>query len=314
MRIGVFGSGGVGGYFGGRLAQAGADVVFVARGEHLRAMQAHGLRIRSILGDVELPSIQAVADPATAGEVDAVILGVKAWQVREAAEAVAPMVGSDTVVVPLQNGIEATDHLSEVLGPAPVAGGLCRIISYIESPGVIRHAGANPFIAFGELDDRPSRRIDELRAAFSGAAGLRVAVKPNIRAAMWEKFLMISAWSGLGAVARAPIGVLCNLEETRRMLHFLMEEVFRLARARQIEIREDAVEQAMTILASAPAGATASMQRDIEQGRPSELMEQNGAVVRLGRESGVTTPLNEWVVHSLLPRELKARGHLSFEY
>lgn len=181
MRIAIFGTGGVGGYFGGRLAQAGQDVVFIARGKHLEAMRTHGLRVDSINGDFTVRPVDAADDPATVGIVDVILVGVKAWQVPEAAEAMRPMVGPETFVVPLQNGVEAPSQLAAALGHEHVLGGLCGFIAFIVEPGHIRHAGADPFIRFGELDNRPSDRVERLRQAFDRASGLTVEIPPTFR-------------------------------------------------------------------------------------------------------------------------------------
>jgi 2-dehydropantoate 2-reductase len=310
MRIAVFGTGGVGGYYGGRLAQAGEAVTFIARGDHLRAIREHGLRVDSLQGDFVIQPAQATADPARLGPVDVVILGVKAWQVREAAEAMRPLVGPETFVVPLQNGVEAPDELASVLGREHVLGGFCRIIALIAGPGHIRHAGGQPYVAFGELDNRRTERVELLRAAFSRAAGLTVEVPADIRAAMWEKFLTITSFSGVGAVTRAPIGVIRSVPQTREMMVGVMREIIAVANARGIPLGEDAVQRVLAFRDSLPPASTASMQRDIMDGRPSELEWQSGAVVRLGREAGVESPLNAFIYHSLLPQELKARGKL----
>ena len=173
MRIAVYGAGGVGAYFGGRLAAAGEDVAFIARGEHLKAMQRRGLRVASVDGDLDLPQLDATDDPGQVGTVDVVLVGVKAWQVKEAAEAMGPVVGPDTFVVPLQNGVEAPDDLASVLGRDRVLGGLCGIVSFIEAPGCIRHTGVEPFVRFGELDNRPGTRAERLRQAFLRAGSKR---------------------------------------------------------------------------------------------------------------------------------------------
>lgn len=312
MRIALFGTGGVGGYFGGRLAQAGEDVVFIARGRHLQAMREDGLRVDSILGDFGVLPVQATDNPAEVGQVDAILVAVKAWQVPEAAEAMRPMVGPETFVVPLLNGVEAPAQLAAVLGQAHVLGGLCRIISYIAGPGHIHHTGIDPYIAFGELDRGYSERVERLHAVLAGAQGLTVDVPADIQVAMWRKFLLIAPWSGMGAVTRAPIGVFRSLPETRLMLKQAMAEVAAVARARDIALPDGLVEQTMAFVDGLPADGTASMQRDIIEGRPSELEAQNGAVVRLGREADVVTPVNAFIYHSLLPLELRARGRIHF--
>jgi 2-dehydropantoate 2-reductase len=312
MRIAVFGSGAVGGYFGGRLAQAGEEVVFIARGAHLEALRSAGLRVDSPKGDLIIQPAQATDDPGQVGAVDAVLVGVKAWQVPQAAQAIRPMLGPDTCVAPLQNGVEAPAQLAAALGERHVLGGLCRIISMLAAPGHIRHVGGEPYVAFGELDNRPSPRAERLRQAFARASGLTVEIPPDIQAAMWEKFLFIAAFSGVGAVARAPAGILRSLPETRELLQEAMQEVWAVARARGVAVPEDLVEKTMAFVDGLPPGGTASMQRDIIEGRPSELAAQNGAVVRLGAEAGVATPVHGFILRSLWPLELRARGELDF--
>jgi len=312
MRIAVFGTGAVGGYFGGRLAQAGEDVVFIARGEQLRALKAHGLRVDSIKGDFALQPVQATDDPAQVGVVDAVIVGVKTWQVPEAARAMRPLVGPETFVVPLENGVEAPDQLAAVLGAGHVLGGLCRIVSFVVEPGHVRHAGLEPYVALGELDNRPGERAERLRDAFT-QAGVNAEIPADIQVAIWEKFLFIASFSGVGAVTRAPAGVLRSLPETRRMLEAAMREVLAVAQARGIGMTEEAVSRTMALIDGLPEAGTASMQRDIIGGQPSELESQNGAVVRLGQEVGVDVPLHGFMYRCLLPLELRARGELEFE-
>jgi 2-dehydropantoate 2-reductase len=311
MRIAVFGTGAVGGYFGGRLAQAGEEVVFIARGEQLRALRDRGLRVDSLKGDFVVRPVQATDDPAQVGAVDAVLVGVKAWQVTEAAQVMRPLVGLETFVVPLQNGVEAPSQLAAVLGAEHVLGGLCRIVSFVVEPGHVRHAGLEPYVALGELDNRPSKRAELLREALA-RAGVTAEIPPDIQVAMWEKFLFIASFSGVGAVTRAPAGVLRSLPETRHMLEQAMREILALAWARGIRLPEESIRQTMAFVDSLPPDGTASMQRDIIEGRPSELETQNGTVVRLGQEAGVATPLHAFIYHSLLPLEQRARGQVQF--
>ena len=308
MRIAVFGSGGVGGYFGGRLAEAGESVVFLARGAHKEALQKNGLRVESVAGDFQVAPVEVTEDPKAVGPVEAVLLAVKAWQVKDAARALLPLLGPDTFVVPLQNGVEAADQVAEVVGARHVAGGLCRIVSYLAAPGVVRHAGVPPRIEFGERDGTRSERILRLADAFSRARGLSVEVPADIEAAIWEKFLFIAPFSGVGAVTRVPAGELRREPETRRMLEQAMAEIEAVARARGIAVRRDIVARTLGYVDSLPPDATASMQRDILEGRPSELEYQNGAVVRLGRAAGVPVPVHECLYASLLPLERRARG------
>jgi len=312
VRIAVFGSGAVGGYFGGRLAEAGEDVAFVARGEHLAAIRRSGLRVTSIDGDFVVHPARATDDPAALGPVDVVLLGVKAWQVSEAAGALRPLVGSRTIVVPLQNGIEAPERLADVLGAEHVLGGLCRIIGHLVAPGRIRHAGAEPYIAFGPLEPSTRDRAEALRAAFGRTRGVRVEIPSDIRAAMWSKVLFIAALGGVGALTRAPVGIIRGQPECRRLLHEAMVEIREVAAGHGIALPADLVQQTLAYVDSLPADGTASMQRDIVHGRPSELDAQIGAVVRLGERAGVGVPLNRAMLSALLPLERMARGELEF--
>src|SRR6266849_3846931 len=311
MRIAIFGSGGVGGYFGGRLALAGQDVTFIARGEHLRALRSTGLRVDSIKGDFTVSPVLASNDPAQVRNVDVIILGVKAWQIGEAANAMAPMLGPATFVLPLQNGVEAFPQLSAVLGKEHVLGGLCKIVSYVVEPGHIQHAGFEPFVAFGEWDNHLSDRVTVLRETFT-QAGVEAKVPADIEAAVWNKFLFIAGFSGVGAVTQSPAGVLRSLPQTRALMEQAMREIYEVAKERGIRLPDDAVNQALASLDSLPENAISSMQRDIMAHRPSELESQNGAVVRLGREAGIETPVNTFLYDSLLPLEMRARGELHF--
>lgn len=307
MRIAIFGAGGVGGYFGGRLAQAGQDVIFIARGAHLQAMRRNGLRVESIKGDFCVEQVQATDDPRAVGAVDAILVCVKAWQVVDAARAMHPMLGPTTFVVPMQNGIEAPAQLATALGRARVLGGLCGIIAYRSAPGHIRHIGVEPFVSFNELDNSPSERVERLRQVFERSRGLSVTVPLDIEAAMWEKFLFITAISGLGAITRAPVGIVRRQPGTRRLLERAMEEIYTLARAHRVTLPSDIITTTMGFIDGLPEGATASMQRDMMEGRASELEAQNGAVVRLGAQAGIATPVNGFIYHCLLALERQAR-------
>jgi 2-dehydropantoate 2-reductase len=311
MRIAVFGVGGVGGYFGGRLAQTGEDVVFIARGAHLQALQTHGLRVESVLGDFVVQPVQATDDPTHVGVVDAVLVGVKAWQVSEVAEAMRPLVGPTTCVVPLQNGVEAPGQLAAVLGASQVVGGLCGLASFVVAPGHIRHAAAEPFVKFGELDNRPSARLDHLRHTFV-RAGVTTEIPSDIQRELWMKFLFITPCSGLGALTRSPIGIWRSVPEARQMSEQAMHEVLAVGHARGIALPADALRTILAQVDSVSPEVTVSMQRDVMAGRPSELDAQIGAVVRLGQEVRVATPLHAFIYGSLLPLELRARGQLQF--
>ena len=312
MRIAIFGTGAVGGFFGGKLSQSGEDVVFIARGDHLKAMQDQGLQVDSINGDFKVQPINATDEPSEVGEVDMVILGVKAWQVSEAAQAIRPMIGPNTFVLPLQNGIEVPAQLAQILGEQHVLGGLCGLVCYIAGPGHIIHAGTDPFIKFGELDNHRSERVELLLETFK-KTGVNVEVPPDIQVALWMKFLIITVWSGIGSVTRVPAGVWRSLPETRRLAEVGMQEIIAVAAARGVSLPENAIESVMSIYDSLVPGSTASMQRDVMAGRPSELEAQIGAVVRLGEESGVATPQHAFIYNSLLPAELTARGEIALD-
>ena len=311
MRIAVVGAGGVGGYFGGRLAQAQEEVVFIARGEHLRALQTRGLQVASIKGDFLIQPVQATDDFAAAGVVDAVLVAVKAWQVSEVARQMRPVLGPETFVVPLENGVEAPGQLAAILGAQHVLGGLCRIVSFIAGPGQIRHAGMEPYVAFGELDNQRSERAEQLRHAFE-RAGIQTEIPANIQVALWEKFLFIVAISGVGAVTRAPAGVIRSLPETRQMLEQALREAMAVGRAHGVPLPEETLSKIMALVDGAAAGSTASMQRDIMDGRPSELEYQTGTIVRLGQAVGVATPVHSFIYQSLLPQERRARGEAAW--
>ena len=291
MRIAIYGTGSVGGYFGGKLAQAGEEVIFIARGAHLEAIRRDGLTVQSIAGDFRVAPAQAADDPASVGAVDVVIVGVKTWDVPQAAQAMRPMVGPQTLVVPLQNGVDAPGQLAAVLdrpGEAPhVIGGLCRIVSLVAGPGIIRHAGIEPYIAFNRLDGQPDERVARLREAFA-RAGVSVEVPADIDAALWAKFAFIAAFSGVGAVTRSAAGGLRGIPETRAMLQAAIAEVEAVARARGVALPADITARVLAQVDGLPPAATASMQRDIMEGRPSELefAERRGGAPGEGKRGG----------------------------
>jgi 2-dehydropantoate 2-reductase len=309
MRVAIFGAGGAGGFFGALLCKAGEDVVVIARGEHLEAIRENGLRINSIDGDFVVRPRVATDSPEDIGPVDMILLGVKAWQVPEVAPSLSPMLGPETVVLPLQNGVETANHLVTALGENHVLGGLAKIISYKSGPGEIRHVGAHPYIAFGELDGRQTDRINRIRTALE-QAGVTVDIFDDIQAALWNKFLFVVSWGGVGAATDSSIGVIRSVPETRRMLEQTMDEIYAVAIKRNIALPDHIVQDTMKFVDSLPYNGTASLQRDIAEGKPSELDAWNGAVVRLGREMSVEVPLNTFIYNSLLPRGLKARGQL----
>lgn len=309
MKIAVFGTGGVGGYFGGRLAQKGEDVTFIARGAHLEAIRTHGLRVESIDGDFTVRPAKATNDIQTIGKADLIILATKAWQLDEAIEQMKPMIGIDTIILPLLNGMEHMDKLLSAFGASHVLGGLCRISAFIGEPGVIRHVGIKPQIAFGEWDNSKSERVAKIHAIFNSIGGIIAEIPVNIQTAMWEKFIFISGTSGVGAYTRQPIGEIRANPETRAMLQNAFEETAAVARARGVAIADDFVQATMQRIDGIAPHVIPSMQKDMMEGKPSELNEQTGAVIRMGKAVGVPTPTHEKLLAALLPLEQKARNH-----
>jgi 2-dehydropantoate 2-reductase len=307
MKFLVMGAGGVGGYFGGRLAEVGEDVWFVARGRHLEAIQKDGLRVSSLAGDFEVRPAQATDEPAAAGAVEVVLMAVKSWQTAAAARALRPVIGPETVVVSLQNGATAAEEIGEVLGMEHMLGGLCRILAFVSAPGQVTHAGMEPTVFFGEPDGSRSDRAERLLAAFRQCRGVTSVLSDDIERDIWTKFLFISAVSGVGAVSRVPAALMRTTPETRALLEAAVREAEAIARARGVALPEDIVARTLAFVDGLPEQATASMQRDVMEGRPSELEAQSGAVVRLGRALGLPTPVHGFIYGALKPLELRAR-------
>jgi 2-dehydropantoate 2-reductase len=311
MRIAIYGTGGAGGYFGAQLAKAGEDVTFIARGAHLQAIREHGLIVETPAGEVKIHPARATDRVSEIGPVDLVLLGVKAWQVKEAATAMAPLLGPETLVIPLQNGIEAASELTAFLGAGPVLGGLCGTFSWVTGPGRIRNIGSKNFVWFGEVENRRSARTEQVLAAFQ-RAGIQSEIPTNIQQALWMKFLVVTAFGGVGALARAPIGVLRSLPPTRRLIERCVEETCDLALARRVGLPDDAVAATLDFIDGLAASSTTSLQRDIADGKPSELEYWNGAIVRLAKGNSVSVPTHEIIYDLLLPLERRSRGQLEF--
>jgi len=305
VKIAVIGAGAVGGYFGGRLAAAGNDVTFLVRGKTLEALRSGLLRVKSVKGDFEV-RVAATNEPAEI-DADVVLVAVKAWQISEAANAIQKIARRDSVVVPLQNGMEAPAELAAILGESRVAGGLCRIVAEAIGPGQIDNSWAEPSTEFGELEPlRNPERLEQLRDAFV-AANVRCQIPRDICLAMWKKFLFI-IWGSLGAVTRLPIGPIRSSPELRERLTAMLEEIAQIARAHGKDLNAETISKTLSMLDGQPAETTSSMQRDIMASRPSELEAQTGAVVRFGRKAGVPTPVHDSIYAELLPLEKRARG------
>ena len=306
MKIAIIGTGGVGGYFGAKLAQAGNEVTFLARGEHLKAIQKNGLTVKSIHGDFRVENIKATDKISNIEKTELVIISVKAWQVKGIGEELKPILKSDSTIIPLQNGVLAADELMENIDRKHILGGLCRIISKIEAPGVINHFGVTPTIVFGELDKSKTERLARIQNAFN-AAGIESRISDDIEADIWKKFISICV-SGLLAVSNTTYGELRELKETRNLMVELINEVYILSRKIGVNIEEDFVDKTVSFIDTYPSDSTSSLTRDVWERKPSEIEYQNGTVVRLGEKYGVATPINRFVYSCILPSELKARG------
>lgn len=298
MRIGVVGAGGAGGYFAARWCEAGLDVAVVARGAHLDAIGREGLRLRSPFGDVTTRP-RAGEDPAVLGSADFVMFATKTWQLEAAAAAVAPHLAPTALVCGVQNGVDSIETLSRLVGASRVLGATCRIISFIERPGVIRHVGAEPTILVGEPGGGLSDRVRGVAETLSLGRHATVTASPNIDADLWRKMLFFAPLSGVGSVTRSPIGAFRNDPEGRRLLESGMAEVAAVATALEVDLGDDAIRHTLEFIDGLPPDGTSSLQRDIEAGRPNELEALSGAVSRLGSEVGVPTPTHDEIVRSL---------------
>ena len=300
MKIGIMGSGGVGGYFGARLVAAGHDVSFIARGDHLAAMQTRGLTLVSDIGDAHFDHIDATDSPQDVGEVDVVLFAVKLYDTVSAARLVAPMVGPDTVVISLANGIDSENIIAQEMGPSAVAGGVARISASIREPGVIAQHGEFASLEFGELDGRDSPRLDAF-AEVCRKAGIRARVSPEIVVAIWRKFCFLASFAAITSLTRLAFGPIRHCPPTFELFQRAVREVLALASARNIELGADEFDKVMQIAAQMGPGIKASMLVDLERGKPIEVEWLSGAVSRLGRELSVPTPVHDMVFAALLP-------------
>lgn len=305
MRIAIFGSGGVGGYFGGRLAAAGEDVTFLARGAHLKALQDGGLHIESPNGTLHLPKVQATDRPQAVGPVDVVLFTVKLYDVDAAAATLAPLIGPDTVVITLQNGVDAMDMVAKHAGAGHVAGGAAYIVVVIDKPGYLRHTTADRLV-FGERDGRISDRLLAFEQAGT-RAGFTARASSTVESDLWVKFVRLATWSGMTTVTRSPMGVLRDDPALYAMMMRAIDEVIAVGQKRGIALPADLVESTKKLIAGFPPASKSSMLEDLERGRPLELPWLSGAVVRLGREAGVATPIHEFITTVLSPHVAGAR-------
>ncbi len=295
MKIAVMGSGGVGGFYGGRLANTACDVHFVARGAHLAAMRAHGLTIENReQGDIHVPRVNVTDDPATIGTADLVIIAVKLKDTEAAALAVKPIVGPQTAVLSLQNGVIKDDILRKHYPAAQVMGGVAYVATHVARPGVIQQVGAMQRIIFGEYDGKRSARADALLAALL-RAGIKAELSDDIRRTLWEKYAFLVGLSGTTATMRTTIGPIRSNPRTRAFLHELFKEVVAVGRAHGVALPADYADDRLAFGDSVPASMTSSMHHDLERGNPLEVEWLSGGVVTLGAAVGVPTPANRAV-------------------
>jgi 2-dehydropantoate 2-reductase len=305
MKVAIIGAGGVGGYFGGKLASAGIDVTFVARGEHYNAIKNSGLLVKSINGDFKIDNVQIVDAAKKLASPELIILAVKAWQIKEIVPDLKSVITENSIILPLENGISITEELGEQIPMNNIIGGLCRIISKIESPGVINHIGIEPYILFNELNNYKSDRILRIKELLD-AAGIKNRIPFDINAELWKKFISICV-SGFLALTRSTYGEVRELKETRQTMSDLMKEIIALSQEVGIKLEPDFLDKSMAFIDSFPHGSTSSLTRDVWEGKPSEIEYQNGYVSKLGKRLGIPTPINTLVYNCILPMERRAR-------
>lgn len=298
MKIAVIGSGGVGGYFGARLAAAGNDVTFVARSAHLEAMRSHGLKVYSALGDMHLKAVKCTDDTATIGPVDIVMIAVKLWSTEEAALAAKPLLGPETGVISFQNGVIAEDILLRVVGKAHTMGGVANIAALIEEPGVIRHNGNMASLLFAELDGKRSRRAEAFYDACLKAE-IKATLVDDIKVTIWEKYVRLVTMSAMTSLTRMPVGPIREDPDTRALLQQVMTEVIAVAHANGIRFDKDMISKQMATVDGYPPTMVASMCGDLRRGNRLELPWLSGTVARMGKELGVPTPANQFVFAAL---------------
>ncbi|HLA86980.1 MAG TPA: 2-dehydropantoate 2-reductase [Anaerolineales bacterium] len=306
MKIAIMGTGGVGGYYGGLLAKQGHEVTFIARGAHLQAIQKNGLQIKSIHGDFIVSPAAAVADPTEVDPVDLVLVCVKTYDTESVARTMTPLVGAQTTVLSLQNGIDAAERIGEVVGMEHVLGGITQISSAIESPGVIKQVSQFRRVVFGELDGSISARTQSIEKALK-ETGITAEITQDIHKALWAKLVFISAASGLGALTRLPMGEYRAVPEARAIIISLMKEVEAVARAQGVALDADVVQKSLAFMDNAAPHIKASMQLDVETSHRTEIEAMIGVIGRKGRELGVPTPTADFIYAALLPIDLKAR-------
>lgn len=300
MKIAIFGAGALGGYFGGRLLQAGHEVSFIARGAHLEALQQNGLKIESPLGDTHLNPVRATANPAELGPADLVLFLVKLYDTDTAARALGPLLGAHTAVVSFQNGVDGCKIIGKVIGVERVLGGVAYIFADVRAPGVVRHSGSLARLVFGEFDGSRSERAMALEHALT-AAGVEAQLVDNIDVRIWEKFVLLSALSGVTTLTRLSIGEVLSDGYCAELFRDALTETARVGLKKCPGLSADIAERQMNFAKSLPHGMRASMLDDLERGRRIELDYLSGAVMQLGTTLGVETPVHATVYRALHP-------------
>lgn len=305
MKIAVMATGAVGGYFGGRLAAAGHDVSFIARGANLAALQSRGLTLKSTHGDLTLPRVTATADPAAVGPVDIVLFAVKLWDTETAGAHAKPLLGPGTRVITLQNGVDSPERLAPILGAEHVVGGSAYIAAVLSEPGVVSHTSPFARLVCGRIDGAPDATLDAFGAA-AKAAGIDITVSPTMDRDRWQKFVFLVGLSGATASTRTPLGPILADPDTRALFRGLMSEVVAVGRARGVDLAPDFVDDRVRFGEASPPGFKASMLHDLERGGRLELDWLAGRVVQFGRDLGVPTPWNDAVYAILKPHRMGA--------
>lgn len=306
MNIVIYGTGGVGGYFGARLAQAGNNVTFIARGKQLEAIQKNGLQLISPKGDYLVKPANATDAISQITDIDLIFVCTKTWQVAEVAKKIKPVLTENTMVISLLNGVQNQDVLCSVIDKKHVLGGLCLIVSKVEDYGIINHMSFEPTIVFGELNGEISERALNIEKTLN-EAGITNRLSNAIFKEIWTKFLYITTVSAIGALTRSTNGEMIASPEIYELMKRTSEEIVAVAQAKGVAINAETIENTYKIIDSMPFNTTASLQRDMMEGKPSELEAQNGTVVRLGKELSVPTPVNDFIYYCLLPQEKRAR-------
>ncbi len=310
MKIAVMGTGGMGGYYGALLAKQGHEVTFIARGAHLKAIQENGLQIKSIFGDFILSPAKATDNPSQIGPVDLILFCTKTYDTDDAVQKVKPIVGKETTVLSLQNGVDAVERIGKAIGVEHIVAGATWISSAVEAPGIIKHMSDFRRVVLGELDGHVTLRVQAIYEAFK-ATGTTVETSENILKILWSKFVFISAASSFGSLTRLPMAEYRSVPETRALIISLMREVEALARASNVILDEDVVKRSLAFMDNAAPHIKASMQLDVESGHRTEIESMIGVIGRKGRQRGVPTPIADMIYATLLPIELKALGDRS---